>query len=124
MCRRSPRSVPRRSSKMAADGSRAGVGLLIGIGDYLHSDRVGPLRYAAHDARALAEVLVEPEVCGFPADRVLLLTGAEAGRDELVRRLSKWLPEASRGAEIVFLSFAGHGAVQRVGLREEGFLLP
>jgi hypothetical protein len=42
----------------------------------------------------------------------------------LVSRLSKWLPETARGAEIVFLSFAGHGAVQRVGRREEGFLLP
>jgi serine/threonine protein kinase len=103
---------------------RAGVALLIGIGEYLQADRVGTLRFATHDARALAEVLVDPDMCGFPPDRVLLLTGAQAGRDELVRRLSKWLPETARGAEIVFLSFAGHGAVQRVGQRDEGFLLP
>src|SRR4051794_4678698 len=113
-----PGSIPRSNRIMATvEGCRAGVGLLIGIGDYLHSDRVGPLRFATRDARVLAEVLVEPDVCGFPADRVVLMTGAEAGRDELVRRLSKWLPEASRGAEIVFLAFAGHGAVQRVGHR-------
>jgi serine/threonine protein kinase len=103
---------------------RSAAALLIGIGDYLHTDRVTPLRYAARDAQALSALLVDPDVCGFPPDRVMLLTDAEARRDEIVKRLSKWLPEHARGAEIVLLYFAGHGVVNRIGPREEGFLLP
>ncbi len=108
----------------AQDLGRSGAALLIGVGDYLESDRVGRLRFAERDAQALAEVLTEPNVCGFPPERVLLLKGTEARRDEIVGRLSRWLSQVARGAEIVFLYFAGHGAVQRVGLRDEGFLLP
>src|SRR5262249_54925217 len=57
-------------------------------------------------------------------DKVMLLTDEEAGRDALVHRLHKWLPEQARGAEIVVLYFAGHGMVHKFGPREEGYLLP
>src|SRR5262249_35183308 len=75
-------------------------------------------------AEALAEVLTDPAVCGFPDDRVMLLTDAGARREDFVSRLSKWLPERAKGAGIAVVFFAGHGAVQRVGQRDEGFLLP
>jgi len=104
-------------------GGRSGVALLIGIGEYLHSDRVSPLRYAARDAEAMADALIDRDFCGFPAERVRLLTNAEAGRDAVVHHLSKWLPEQAQGKEIALIYFAGHGAVQRVGQRDEGYLL-
>ena len=50
----------------AATGERAGAAVLIGIGSYLLAEQVWPLRYAAHDAEAMADVLSDPEVCGFP----------------------------------------------------------
>ncbi|MFI5453922.1 MAG: protein kinase [Isosphaerales bacterium] len=106
------------------DGGRSGAALLIGIGEYLHAERVWPLRYAARDAEALADVLIDSGVCGFPAPRVKLLTNADAGRDAVAHHLSKWLPEQAKGAEIAVIYFAGHGMVQAVGRREEGFLLP
>jgi serine/threonine protein kinase len=103
---------------------RAGVALVIGVGEYLRAERVEPLRFAARDAEALADTLADPELCAFPADQVVLLTDRDARRDEVVQRLSKWLPERARHAEVVFIYFAGHGMVQTVGRREEGFLLP
>jgi serine/threonine-protein kinase len=108
----------------AAHTYRAGVALLIGIGDYLHADRITPLQFATHDARSLARLLADPDVCRFPPGQVALLTDRKARRDQVVRRLSSWLPAQARGAELAVIYFAGHGVVQKIGGREEGFLLP
>jgi len=108
----------------AAKGERAAAALLIGIGKYLHAEQVWPLRYAAPDAEAMAGVLADPEVCGFPAQRVKLLTDHSATRDSVAHHLSRWLPEQARGAEIAVIYFAGHGMIHRIGQRDEGYLLP
>src|SRR5512144_2885729 len=97
------------------ENRRAGAALLVGIGDYSRADKLAALRYAARDAEALAEVLTDPALCGFPRDRVVLLTDGAARREDVVHRLSKWLPESTRGASLTLVFFAGHGAVQRVG---------
>src|SRR5262245_3459133 len=75
---------------MATAGERAGAALVIGIGEYLHAGQVCPLRFAAHDAEAMAEALTDSEVCGFPADKVRLLTDSDAARDAVAHHLSKW----------------------------------
>ena len=76
------------------------------------------------DAEAMAAVLSDPEVCGFPAHKVKLLTDQLAARDTVAHHLSKWLPDQARGAEIAVIYFAGHGMIHRIGQREEGYLLP
>ncbi len=106
------------------EAERAGAAVVFGVGEYLHAESVRPLRFAAPDAEAVAKALVDPSICGFPAGKVKLLTDAEAGRDALVHHLSKWLPAHSKGAQIVVIYFAGHGTIQAVGRREEGYLLP
>ncbi len=108
----------------AATSERDAAAVLIGIGEYLRAEQVWPLRYAARDAEAMADVLRDPEVCGFPAHKVKLLTDQSASRDAIAHHLSKWLPEQARGAEIAVIYFAGHGMIHRVGQREEGYLLP
>jgi serine/threonine protein kinase len=108
----------------APNSCRAGVALVIGVGEYLRAERVEALRFAACDAVALADTLADPHLCAFPSDQVLLLTNGEARRDELVQRLSRWLPERARATEVAVIYFAGHGMVQTIGRREEGFLLP
>jgi serine/threonine protein kinase len=100
------------------------VGLVIGVGDYLRADWIRQLPYARQDARAVAHLLLDPAVCGFSRERVAVLTDKRAGRARVMRKLSQWLPSHARGAELAVLYFAGHGMVQRVGRREEGFLLP
>ena len=103
---------------------RNAIALLFGIGEYHDRERIAPLRYAARDARALARLLTDPDVCAFPRDRVALLTDGRASRRDVVRRLSRWLPRQARDADLVLIYFAGHGVVQTVAGREEGFLLP
>jgi serine/threonine protein kinase len=103
---------------------RAAVGLVIGVGEYLRAERVEPLRFAKHDADALASALAEPALCAFPPEAVVVLTNQQACRDNVVQHLSRWLPERARGTELVVIYFAGHGMVQTIGRREEGFLLP
>src|SRR5438105_15703945 len=108
----------------SARSHRAGVGLVIGVGEYQHLDPRWRLPCAAQDARAVANILTDPDICAFPPDKVIALTNEEAGRDALKTRLSKWLPENARGADIVVIFFAGHGVVDIYGDEEEGFLLP
>jgi serine/threonine-protein kinase len=55
---------------------------------------------------------------------VVLLPNEKANRATLVRHLSRWLPQEAKGAELVVLYFAGHGTVEAIGSREEGYLLP
>ena len=82
----------------AARTERAAAALLIGIGKYLHAEQVWPLRYVTRDAEAMAGVLIDPELCGFPAQRVKVLADHSATRDTVAHHLSKWLPEQARGS--------------------------
>ncbi len=107
----------------AAPALRNAVALVAGIGAYRQAG-IPTLRYAPRDARALARVLADPEVCAFPPDRVVVLTNRQASRTELARRLSRWLPAEGQGADLALIYFAGHGVVRRVGGRDEGYLLP
>src|SRR5215212_367878 len=103
--------------------TRRGVALVIGVGDYANPG-IQRLQFAVADAEALADLLTEPDVCGFPEGQVVLLTDAAADRDAVVQHLSEWLPTRSRGADLVVIYFAGHGLVRTAGRKEEGYLLP
>ena len=71
---------------------RNAAALLVGVGRYARGDRIPGLRYAARDARALARLLTDADVCGFPRSRVAILTDADATRAAIDRHLSRWLP--------------------------------
>jgi serine/threonine protein kinase len=103
--------------------TRAGVALIVGVGKY-RSDRLQQLPFASRDARAMDRLLVDSDVCGFPRDRVALLTDRDAQRDKILEHLSKWLPERSHGAKMAVIYFACHGTQQKIGHDEEGYLLP
>jgi serine/threonine-protein kinase len=109
---------------MPEPGSRRAAALVIGVGEYQHAGRIARLRYAVRDARELARLLADPDVCAFPRDDVKLLTQERARRDKVVHHLSSWLPERARGADLALIYFAGHGVVRPVGRRDEGYLLP
>ena len=81
-----------RSVEPALNG-RAAAAVLIGIGKYLHGERVWPLRFAAPDAEAFAELLMDRQLCTFCPEKVKLLTDQTASRDAVAHHLSKWLPE-------------------------------
>ena len=107
----------------AGSGPQVGVALVVGVGRY-RSTAITPLRYASRDARAVARLLADAEVCGFARDQIALLTDRDARRRPIVEHLSTWLPERSRGADIAVIYFACHGMQQEIGGDEEGYLLP
>jgi len=81
--------------------------IVVGINDYSDSE-IEDLVYCENDARAFADALTESG--GFPKDRVMLFTGANADQTSIYAALksiadAKNLPERST---IVFY-FSGHG---------------
>ena len=61
---------------MATPAPRRAAALLVGIGAYRHADRIAPLRYAPRDARAMARLFADPDVCGLAPDDICLLPAA------------------------------------------------
>src|SRR5258708_3016479 len=106
-----------------ADSKRIGAALVIGISRYPH-DGIAPLKYAARDARALAQMLTDPEIGGFDPERVKVLSNQHATREAIIRGLSAWLPAQAKDADLAFIFFAGHGVTRQEGDKEEGYLLP
>jgi serine/threonine protein kinase len=103
---------------------RPAAALVVGVGKY-ENPKLSRLEFAAQDAKRIAEVLLDPALCGFPPDKVKVLTDEEASRRNLVHHLSKWLPGAARDAEIAVFFYAGHGEVHRRPSGEvEGFFHP
>jgi len=47
----------------ALGNNRAGIALVIGVGEYRRAERVETLRFAKRDAVAVADVLTDPSLC-------------------------------------------------------------
>ncbi|MDH5760580.1 MAG: caspase family protein, partial [Gemmatimonadota bacterium] len=83
---------------------------IVGIGDYVHFEDVegGDLPGAAHDARAMRDVLVGRY--GFPEENVRLLLDRDATRAAMEEGITGWLAERVRPGDNVVVFFAGHGS--------------
>ncbi len=77
--------------------------LLIGISYEDGLDTIG-------DAEDVAELLRDPSLCGYPAENVLLVTGAEADRKGILGAFDQ-LIERTNSDSSVFLYYSGHGDV-------------
>ena len=79
-----------------------GYALIVGVGTNLPA--------TVSDAKALNELLLDPQRCGYPKDQVKLLTESEATRENILDGLS-WLTEqaAKNPNANVIVYFSGHG---------------
>ena len=84
-----------------------GHALLIGVGAYQHEPRMNVPATAA-DARAVANVLRDPDFCGYPDDQVKPLCFGAAKREGILVALDTLAASAGEG-DTVFLFFCGHG---------------
>lgn len=91
--------------------------LVIGINAYQRAPR---LNYAATDARAVADQLVQ---LGFPRRNIRLLIDGEATRAGIERVLYREFSGMGREDRLL-VYFAGHGETLAVKGGEEGFILP
>jgi len=101
------------------DGGRA---LVIGIGEgYCPSLQLPSL--VRKDAEAVAQILCDPTLCGYPPSQVWLLLDEQATKSNIVDALRE-LAATAKPDDTVVVFFSGHGG-RRIGAPEyAGYLYP
>ena len=102
-------------------GYGASWAIVIGIDDYAKWPK---LHYAANDAQAMRQMLVERY--GFESDHVFSLQNGEATRNSI---LAAFHDELAHGGvqknDRIFVFFAGHGATRKLSSgRDLGYIIP
>jgi len=95
---------------------------IIGIDNY---DKWPKLRYAAHDAEGVRDVLINKYK--FKADHVFTLLNEQATRQNILSLLGDKLgnPDMVKRDDRVFVFFAGHGATRKLPSgRDLGYIIP
>ncbi len=97
--------------------------ILIGIDSYDSKSGFSPLNYAANDAIALKNLLIQK--CGFPAKNVKILINKEASREKILNALDDYSKEGISENSQLLVFFAGHGTTTgRNSNKRRGFLVP
>lgn len=101
------------------DGGRA---LLIGIGEgYCPSLQLPSL--VRKDAEAVAQILCDPALCGYPASNVRLLLDEQATKSSIVDALRE-LGASAKPDDTVVIFFSGHGGRKAGAPEYSGYLYP
>lgn len=82
--------------------------LIVGIDSYQDAEHFPPLSFAQADARALYELLIDPERGGWQPENVVLLEGEAVTRDELESQLRELLLVRAQEDDLVLFYFAGY----------------
>src|SRR5579872_2298639 len=82
--------------------------LIVGIDYYNDKNTFIPLPFAQADARALYELLIDPERGGWLAEDVVYLAGEAATRDEIESQLRELCLVRAQPNDLVLFYFAGH----------------
>lgn len=95
--------------------------LLIGIANYRH---VTPLpNTVIEDVNEIGKTLIDPQICGYPRDNVILLTDMQATREGIQREMER-LAARSNDQATVFFYLSAHGAQVTQGAHAGEYLLP
>ena len=103
-------ATPKPMTIEEADGIRQNkaYGVIIGVAHYKSSEIKG-LNYTVNDAKALYDLLTDPNYGGFKKENVTLLTDQDATTASIKKAIGENLRRAPEdGIAVVF--FAGHGA--------------
>ncbi|MGA8046482.1 MAG: caspase family protein, partial [Dermatophilaceae bacterium] len=95
--------------------------LIIGIADYPHVTKLPAT--VLDDARAIRDILVDPQLCGYPAENVRLLLDAEATRAAILAAMAQ-LGEAADADSSVFIYVSSHGGRVEDGPAAGQYLIP
>ncbi|MDL2125007.1 MAG: caspase family protein, partial [Deltaproteobacteria bacterium] len=102
--------------------------LVVGIATY-KNPKIPKLNYTTHDAQAIFDLLVDPDMAGFKKENVKIFLDEEATSFNIKDAISNWLFKNAKEDSIVFVFFAGHGGVEedRFGIEKDNlakYLLP
>jgi len=95
---------------------------IIGIDDYVNWQK---LRYAAHDAQGVKDLLIQKY--NFAPDHIFTLLNGEATRQNILSLLGDKLanPNMVQREDRVLVFYAGHGATRKLASgRELGYIIP
>ncbi|MDR7305808.1 polysaccharide deacetylase family protein [Rhodoferax saidenbachensis] len=95
--------------------------IVIGIDDYAKWPK---LQYAARDAQAIRETLIQK--FGFPTEHIVSLTNKEATRTGILAAFHDRLAHSGmKKNDRLFVFFAGHGATRQLSSgRDLGYIIP
>ena len=93
--------------------------LVIGIAEYHHINTLPRVQ----DAQHIADLLIDPNYCGFPIDNVKLLLDGQATQTALRQGLGD-LAGRSHADSTVLIFFSGHGGRIESGPHAGQYLLP
>ncbi len=95
-------------TQLSSDGIHFSFGhaLIIGVGHY-RNPGLPTVATTANDARALASVLRDPQLAGYPPSQVRVLVDAKATRANILDALEELAYRAAGGTALV--AFIGHG---------------
>jgi len=82
--------------------------LIVGIDNYTDTSHFIPLRFAQADARALYELLIDPERGGWKPGEVTFLAGDATTREEIESQLRDLCLVRAQAGDLVLFYFAGH----------------
>src|SRR2546430_9093794 len=82
--------------------------LIVGIDSYTDANYFVHLPFAEADARALYELLIDPERGGWQPEQVVYLAGEAATRDEVESQLRELCLVRAGQHDLVLIYFAGH----------------
>lgn len=113
-----------RAAPVEKAAARSGYGeswaVVVGIDDYAKWPK---LRYAARDAQAIGQDLVER--FGFKSERVFTLKNGEATRGAILDLFHDKLAGGVGKNDRIFVFFAGHGATRHLSSgRDLGYIVP
>lgn len=117
-----PQRKGSRPSPAKTSGQGAFHALLIGVGDYVHP-RFGSLPATVRDAEILADLLVDPQRCGYPPDQVRTITGADA-TGATIRAALASLAQSAGAESTALVYFSGHGGRAREDDQWRTYLCP
>ena len=92
-----------------------GHALVIGVGADLQNTVV--------DAKGIADVIRNPELCAYPANQVTVLTEEQATRKGILNALDAMASHVMPESTVVFY-FSGHGYTVNAGFGKQYFLMP
>lgn len=92
-----------------------GHALVIGVGADLENTVI--------DAKGMADILRNPELCAYPHNQVTVLTENQATRDGILQALEQLASQVDSDSTVV-LYFSGHGYVVTSGIGKQYFLMP
>ena len=102
--------------------------LIVGISTYKDA-KIPKLNYTTHDAQAIFDLLVNPDMAGFKKENIKFFLDDEATLFNIKDAISNWLFKNAKEDSMVFIFFAGHGGIEedRFGIEKDNlakYLLP